>query len=416
MAAHFSENLQLAVDTVRQHKLRSLLTILGVFVGTVTLMAIGSILTGMNNLVVQQLRGFGTDTIFVYKFTPGIHVGGLTRAERLRKPISQANIRAVEEQCTACQAITAQVFTGFTNYGTSSDAAQYHNHDATPIQFTGAIPNAPQVLNRTLSAGRYFNQFENEHRERVVVIGDSVAKALFPHGGNAVGKTILVDGLDFRVVGVFAQQKITGNRQNLTVQIPYNTYHKLYPEAREHFFAAAAKPGEMSEAIGQIRGALRRSRGDGWNAPDSFGIATADSIIGQFHDITAEIALVIVVIASIGMLIGGVGVMNIMLVSVTERTREIGVRKAIGARRRDIIAQFLSEAVVLTAAGGVLGIAGGWLISLLINVLLPNLPSTVPLWAVITGLTVSAGVGVFFGLAPAVKASRLDPVEALRYE
>ncbi len=172
----------------------------------------------------------------------------------------------------------------------------------------------------------------------------------------------------------------------------------------------------MPEAMDQIREALRRSRHDAWNAPDSFGMATADSIIQQFHDITGEIALVIVVIASIGLLIGGVGVMNIMLVSVTERTREIGIRKAIGARRADIIQQFLSEAMTLTGLGGLLGIVGGWLISLLLNLALPNLPSSVPLWAVVVGFCVSVGIGLFFGMFPAVKAAQLDPIVALRSE
>jgi putative ABC transport system permease protein len=172
----------------------------------------------------------------------------------------------------------------------------------------------------------------------------------------------------------------------------------------------------MDQAMDEIRTILRRSRHDKWDAPDSFGMATAQSIIDQFHDITAKIALVIVVVASIGMLIGGVGVMNIMLVSVTERTREIGVRKAIGARRSDIVQQFLSEAVFLTGMGGVAGIAGGWAISLLLNLALPNLPSSVPMWAVVMGFSVSVAVGVFFGMFPAVKAAKLDPVEALRYE
>ena len=416
MAAHFKENLELAYDTVRTHKLRSGLTILGVFVGTVTLMAIGSILTGMNKTIVDQMRGFGTDTIFVYKFQPGIHIGGLTREERMRKPISERDIDTVREECTACLAISSEVFNGFDNFGSGGDA-HYRGHDVTPINFDGATPSYPIVLNQDIGEGRFFNEFENEHRAKVVVIGDSVAKALFPNQENPIDKTIQVDGMDFRVIGVYAKRKMAGgDQQDLNVQIPYETYRKIYPGAREHFFAAAARPGMLNEAMDQIRGALRRSRRVAWNAPDSFGMATADSIIGQFHDITAKVALAIIIIASIGMLIGGVGVMNIMLVSVTERTREIGVRKAIGARRRDIIAQFLSEAVFLTGAGGVIGIFGGWLFSLLIKVALPNLPTSVPLWAVVAGFSISVGVGIFFGIVPAVKAAKLDPVEALRYE
>ena len=416
MAAHFKENLQLAYDTVRAHKLRSGLTILGVFVGTVTLMAIGSILTGMNKTIVDEMRGFGTDTIFVYKFSPGIHVGGLTREERMRKPISERDIEAVRQECTACAAISPEIFNGFNNFGSGGDA-HYRNHDVTPINFDGATPAYPLVLNQDIGEGRYFDEIENEHREKVVVIGDSVATALFPGHEDPIGKTIEINGMDFRVVGVFAKRKMVGgDQQNLAVQVPYNTYRKIYPGAREHFFAVAARPGMLDEAMDQIRAALRRSRHDAWNAPDSFGMATADSIISQFHDITGKVALAIIIIASIGMLIGGVGVMNIMLVSVTERTREIGVRKAIGARRRDIIAQFLSEAVFLTGAGGIIGIFGGWLFSFLIKFALPNLPSSVPMWAVVAGFSISVGVGVFFGIVPAVKAAKLDPVDALRYE
>jgi ABC-type antimicrobial peptide transport system permease subunit len=219
------------------------------------------------------------------------------------------------------------------------------------------------------------------------------------------------------LIGVMAPRKGAGPSQpDLSADIPFKTYGKLYPAAREHAIAAAAHPGMLSTAEDQITEALRRSRRDKWDAPNSFGLATAADIIGQFHDITSEVALAIIVIASIGMLIGGIGVMNIMLVSVTERTREIGIRKAIGARRADITQQFLAEAVLLTGAGGILGIVGGWIISEGIKLAIPSLPSSVPLWAVAAGFGISVAIGVFFGLFPAVKAAKLDPVEALRYE
>jgi len=415
MASSLQENLSLAYDTVRSHKLRSALTILGVFVGTVTLMAIGSILTGMNKTVVDQLESFGTNTIFIYKFAPGIHIGRLTREERMRPPLSDLDVAAVRQDCGACDAISAQVLPN-DGFGSGGTNARYRSHEVDGLDFTGTEPNFPQATNQALQEGRFFTDAENDHRSNVVVVGKSVADALFPDQ-DPLDRSFQIDGTSFRLIGVFAPRKGAGpDQQDLSARIPYKTFEKLYPAAREHAIEALARPGLLTIAQDQIEMALRRSRRDKWDAPDSFGMATADSIIGQFHDITGEVALVIVAIASIGMLIGGVGVMNIMLVSVTERTREIGIRKAIGARRSDISQQFLAEAVFLTGIGGVLGILGGWLVSELIKVLIPSLPSSVPLWSVGLGFGISVAIGVFFGLFPAMKAAKLDPVEALRYE
>src|ERR1700687_2007828 len=198
--------------------------------------------------------------------------------------------------------------------------------------------------------------------------------------------------------------------------VPYRSYHKHIPQDDEHFVGATAYPGRMSEAEDQIRGVLRRRRNVPYSKPDNFGISSAQQIANEFRQITASIAILISVISSIGLLVGGVGVKNIMLMSVTQRTREIGIRKAIGARRSDVIWQFLTEAMTLTSAGGIIGVLLGVGFSLLINLLVPKLPSAVPLWAVFLGVAVSMSVGLFFGLYSAIKAARLDPVEALRYE
>jgi ABC-type antimicrobial peptide transport system permease subunit len=206
------------------------------------------------------------------------------------------------------------------------------------------------------------------------------------------------------------------NDDDRSILIPYHSYKKMYPEARDNFIAVLAKPGKMDEARDEVTQILRRRRHVRPTDPDNFGIASAESIVTQFREIISTVALVMVVISSIGLLVGGIGVMNIMLVSVTERTREIGVRKALGARRRDIAWQFLAESMTLTASGGFLGIVVGWLLSVAVRTLVPSLPSTVPLWSGIAGFTVAASVGLFFGMWPAVKAARLDPIAALRYE
>jgi putative ABC transport system permease protein len=249
------------------------------------------------------------------------------------------------------------------------------------------------------------------------VIGDDVVQRFFLNE-DPIGKELNVDGHIYQVIGTLEKRKafLGDNGNDKIICVPYFTYKKTYPLAKENFVTAAFYPGKMNQAIDEVTGLLRRLRNDKPSDPDSFGIATADTFIRQFRDMMSTVVLVTIVISSIGLMVGGIGVMNIMLVSVTERTREIGVRKAIGARRSDITWQFLLEAMTLTGLGGVMGILAGYTLSFLIRTFVPALPSTVPTWSVIVGLVVSVSIGLFFGLWPAVKASRLDPIVALRYE
>jgi putative ABC transport system permease protein len=247
-----------------------------------------------------------------------------------------------------------------------------------------------------------------------VVLGFDAAKSLFPDE-NAIGKQLLVDGNPYTVIGVFDKKKSTLSQAgDVEVYIPFRTYRKHYPGDDEIALIAQAYPGKKSVAEDQIRGLLRMRRRVPPNKPDTFGITSAEQLGTQFRDIMAGIFKLVVGLVSVGLLVGGVGVMNIMLMSVTERTREIGVRKAIGARRRDISLQFITEAMTLTGAGGILGIILSMIFSFLMKMI--HVPSTVPVWAVLLAFAVSASVGLFFGIYPALKAARLDPVIALRYE
>ena len=407
-----TENLVLAFDTLRSHKIRSFLTILGVLIGTTTVIAVASVFAGLDRQVSEAAEDFGTRNLFIYKFDPGIHVGRLSREERLRKPLTFEDALAIKEQCPSVDMVAVETFI----WWAPSPVLRYKGMQILDYNFQGNTAEDFRALSDHLADGRFFTDIDDLHRRNVAVIGSDVAKRFFPHA-DPVGKSIVIGNDSFEVLGALEPRKAFpgDNGTDRVVKIPYLTFRKLYPSQKEHFIIATAAAGKLNLAQDEVESLLRRRRHLKPSDRDNFGIATAETVIGQFRQLIGTVVLVTVVISSIGLLVGGIGVMNIMLVSVTERTREIGVRKAVGARRSDITWQFLLEAMTLTGSGGLLGLLLGFGLSFLIRTL-GILPSAVPLWSVVTGLAVAVSVGLFFGLWPALKASRLDPIAALRYE
>ena len=410
------ENLGLALDTLRSHKFRSFLTVLGVLIGTTTVIAVTSIIAGLDKQLVDVAEQFGTRTLWVYKLQLGApHM--LTREERLRKPLSYEDAMAIKEQAASAETVSVELFRAMGDFGVPPVTARYKGRDMLDALFVGVTADHLRLINATLGLGRFFTEADDLHRRPVAVIGNGVRERFFANE-DPLGETILVDGHSLEIVGALTKFKsFLGDDQNdKAILVPYHTFQKAYPEAKDNFICVLVAPGRMDQARDEVSELLRRRRHVKSQEPDNFGVSSAESVIGQFRQLIATVGLVMVVISSIGLLVGGIGVMNIMLVSVTERTREIGVRKALGARRSDITWQFLLEAMTLTASGGIIGILIGWLLSVAIRTLVPSLPSTVPLWSVIAGFSVATSVGLFFGLWPALKAARLDPITALRYE
>ncbi|MBI5085545.1 MAG: ABC transporter permease [Acidobacteria bacterium] len=391
--------------------MRSFLTVLGVIIGTGTIIGVGSILTGFDGAVTSAIKSFGTDSVIVFKWQGGIRFGRRSREELLRKPLTFENAMAIRERCPSVASVSPYLFPG-----RGIHKAHYKGNDAFQINLGGTDEKYTGGGNAEMMNGRFFSEFENAHKEPVAVIGEDLYKNLFA-GVDAVGKELQVDGHSYRVIGVMKRpaNSFPGQQDN-RVLLPYHTMRKLEPAAQEHMIVVTAWPGLLSKAMDEVRGVLRQERRLKYNEPDNFGLSTAEQMIEDFRQVTSVTALVMVVLSSIGLLVGGIGVMNIMLVSVTERTKEIGIRKAIGARKVDIVIQFLTEAVVLTFAGGLLGMGLGWAISRIAAMAFPSLPTSVPVWAAAMGIAVSVGGGLFFGLWPASKAARLDPVDALRYE
>ena len=413
MKQDYKENLLLAFDTIRAHKLRSFLAILGVMIGVALIILVVGLVQGFRVTIQNEISAEGINTAWIDRFSQGPHNGRRPKEERLRKPLTLEDGMAIQQLCPAVQQTAVSKF-----QWELAHTAKYGNNLMEGADFRGTFPAYLEVYsNATMKAGRFFTQIENEHRENVVVIGEDVSKAFFPSAESALDKDILVDGTSYRVVGVLARP--TGgfgtSDQDRRVVIPYYTFEKLYPASFEVGIRFLAYPGKLDAAVDQVREVLRRRRNVPYDKPDNFSIQTNVEIRRQFDDIIGGVVLAIVVLSSIGLLIGGMGVMNIMLVSVTERTREIGVRKAIGARSRDITWQFLFEAMALTGTGGLIGLLVGATIVFLVPIV-SQLNAVVPIWAVITGFSVSVGIGLVFGVWPATKAARLNPVEALRYE
>jgi putative ABC transport system permease protein len=403
----FDAGISLAMAEIRGHKMRAFLTVLGVIIGTGAVIAVGAIIAGLDSTVTNLMSTFGPQSIIVTK-TPAM--GAATREERRRKPLSLEDARALQERCPAVEYVSPYLLPRDGIY-----SARYKGNDVYGVRMAGT-EEAYAAIGATFLYGRFFTDQENLHHLPLVAIGEDVYRQLMPNE-DPIGKRILVDGHEFEIVGVMNRPAAyLPGMNDMRVMVPYNAMHKMFPNVREHVLMAMAYPGMVAQAQDEIRAVLRLRRRDKYDATDSFYMTTSEQLIEQFHNVTATVAIVMVVLSSIGLLVGGIGVMNIMLVSVTERTREIGIRKAVGARGSDIIVQFLTEAVVLTGLGGAIGLLLGWTVSRITSLIFPNLPTAVPLWAAASGILVSVGVGLFFGIWPASRAARLDPVEALRYE
>ncbi len=409
-----SAAIGLALDTVREHKMRSFLTVLGVIIGTGTIIGVGSIIAGLDGAVTGVMRSFGTNTAIIFKAPIAFH--RLTAEEIRRKPLTYEDGLAIAARCPSVQSVSPYLIPNTPGSGPQINIARYKGNELYNAGISGTDAAYVESGQVDIAEGRFFTEVENQHRMPVAVIGADVPRALF-NGEDPIGKWIDVNGHKFEVVGVTKRPGASfPGQDDINIYLPYFSMHKLFPASKENLLFVTAKPGRLAAAIDESTVVLRIQRHVPPDKPDNFSISTSDQLVAQFHSVTAIVALVMVVMSSIGLLVGGIGVMNIMLVSVTERTREIGIRKAIGAKRADIVLQFLTEAVVLTGLGGLIGMTFGWAVSLACRLLYPALPTAVPLWAAALGVVVSVAIGLFFGIWPANKAARLDPVVALRYE
>ncbi|MBU4202637.1 MAG: ABC transporter permease [Acidobacteria bacterium] len=409
-----NEIFRMSLDSIRSHKLRSFLTLLGIVIGVMTVISMVSIIQGLNKSFLAELESAGSDIIIVSKFQPGIQVGHLSEEDRQRKDLTFEDIEAIRKNCDLVKAVAVNLVADFFE----SIPIKYQNNKSSDSMIMGMNDQFPEVLSVYLpERGRFLTESDMEHSTKVCVLGYDLKDILFPHS-DPLGKDIRVGPEKFRVVGVLQKRgSIFGQSRDNFVGLPLTTFMKYFPydEANFEFIISPKKHDAIPETIDQVINLLRQRRKVPFNKPNDFAVFTQDSIIDLYNQLTGAAYLVMVIISSIGLFVGGIGVMNIMLVSVKERTREIGIRKAIGARSGDILKQFLIEAVVLTGTGGIIGVLVGYGIAALVKAATP-LPATVTLWSVALGLGVAVSVGLFFGIFPAQKAARMDPIEALRYE
>lgn len=408
------EVFNMAMDSLKSHKLRSFLTLLGIMIGVMTVIGMVSIIQGLNRSFLAQLESVGSDLIIIAKFEPGIVVGERSEEERQRKDLTFEDAKALEQECSLVKAVAADLVANvFANI-----TIKYQNIKSEDSFILGMNEKFPQVLSVYLpEKGRFLSESDITHTAKVCVLGSELAEILFPHTA-PLEKEIRIGPEKFLVVGVLQKRgSMFGQSRDNFVGIPITTLMKYFPYDLSgiEIIATPEKHGYIQETMDQIINVLRTRRKVGFGKPNDFAVFTQDTIIDLYNQITGAAYLVMIVISSIGLLVGGIGVMNIMLVSVKERTREIGIRKAIGARSGDILRQFLIEAIFLTGSGGILGIILGFSIAFLVKAATP-LPASVTTWSVILGFIVSVSVGLFFGIFPAQKAAKVDPIVSLRYE
>jgi putative ABC transport system permease protein len=400
------EGLSIALKSLRNYGLRTVLTTLGVGIGVATLLAILGITQGLDTSFQQQLASLGTSSIYISKY-PWVVMGNWWEF-RNRKNLTLGDVEAVKAQCTRCGAVVPML--------DENDDIEFLNKKLTFISITGSTDEWLTVSTFEVVHGRFFTAGDNEARRKVVAIGAEIADTLFPHS-DPLGATIRVAGRPFTVIGVLGRKgKILDNNQDLSVVIPFNTYRAFFRGRRSvEIGVQVLKPDEMSEAEDQLAGILRRSRQTPPEKPDDFAINKPEQLASTYQQLTGALYGVALGIGFITLLVGGIGIMNIMLVSVRERTREIGVRRALGARKRTIITQFIIEATLVSAVGGAMGTLVGLGGAKVVSLVTP-LAATVRPLTVVFGIVFAALVGLVFGIWPAARAANLDPVEALREE
>ena len=401
------ESILVALSSLRANKLRSILTLVGVIIGVTTVIAVVSVIAGMNRYVATTIDQLGATTFIATKW-------GIIRSEeewlraRNRKEFRSEDMDAVRSQCASCVRVGGSVET--------SRKVKYGNQSLADVQINGLTPEVLAMVDTRLQEGRLINQSDEEHRRRVAFIGMEVKKRLFENR-DPIGREIKIGGTPYTVIGLAEERgSFLGQNMDNFVDVPLSTFERQFGRHRDlDIFVQAAAVDVMSVTQDEVRSILRARRHDGYHDDDSFQLLTSESFMNLYEQLTGTAFIAMIGIASISLVVGGIVIMNIMMVSVTERTREIGIRKAIGARRSNIMLQFLIEAVTLAAAGGLVGVLLGGGAAKLLAATTP-LPAAIEWWSVVAGLAVSSSVGLVSGVWPAMKAARLDPIEALRYE